>query len=349
MPYRRPRPARRILVAILSLAVAAPLPANAGLFGFSLGSDSKDNNDNPVSGGAGPSGSQGEAPQLEKCEKPYGTLAVSEPQDYVGRALMGYGLTSPTPLIRMIIQQSNCFMVVERGRAMRNLMQERDLAESGQLRRNANMGGGQMMTADYVLTPDVAFSNKDAGGVGAALGGLFGVGGALLAAGLKFKEAQTSMILADTRSSLQVASAQGSAKKTDFGIGGLIGGGGGFGALGAYENTAEGKVIAASFLDNWNNIVRSIRNNPQLARTDSDLKTESGRVVTADGWADGDVLVTKIANVRMHDNPGSRGRVIATLGRGEEVVFMGKEQDDTVFVQGGAGEGWVKKSLLKRN
>jgi hypothetical protein len=67
-----------------------------------------------------------------------------------------------------------------------------------------------------VLTPDVVFSNKDAGGVGAALGGLFGVGGALLAAGLKFKEAQTSMLLADARSSLQVAAAQGMSKKTDF-------------------------------------------------------------------------------------------------------------------------------------
>jgi hypothetical protein len=315
---------------------------------MNLGSDSKDNNGNVVSGGAGPSGSQGESSQLEKCDKPYGTLAVSEPQDYVGRALMGIGLTSPTPMIRMIIQQSNCFMVVERGRAMQNLMQERDLAQSGELRSNANMGKGQMMTADFVLTPDVAISNKDAGGVGTALGGLFGVGGALLAAGLKFKEAQTSMMLADTRSSLQVASAQGSAKKTDLSIGGIIGGGGAVGALGAYENTAEGKVIAASFLDNWNNIVRSIRNNPQLARTSSDLKQESGNVVSANGWSEGDVLVTKIGNVKVNATP-SAGRVIATLGRGEEVVFMGKEQNGSVQVQSGSGEGWVNRNLLKKN
>lgn len=340
---------RKLIVSLITLGLATPFPAGAGLFGMDLGSDSKDNNGNVVSGGAGPDGAQGASAQLEKCDKPYGTLAVSEPQDYVGRALMGIGLTSPVPLIRMIIQQSNCFMVVERGRAMQNLMQERDLAQSGQLRRNANMGGGQMMTADYVLTPDVAISNKDAGGVGGALGGLFGVGGALLAAGLKFKEAQTSMILADTRSSLQVASAQGTAKKTDFSLGGLGFGGGAVGALGAYENTAEGKVIAASFLDNWNNIVRNIRNNPQLARTAGDLKSESGKVVTADGWAEGDVLVTKIANVKLYATPGNAGRVVATLGRGEEVVFMGKEEGASVFVQGGSGEGWASKSLLKRN
>jgi len=337
------------MVTLLSAALATAFPASAEMFGMELGSDSKDNHGNVVTGGAGPDGAQGASPQLEKCDKPYGTLAVSEPQDYVGRALMGIGLTSPVPLIRMIIQQSNCFMVVERGRAMQNLMQERDLAQSGQLRRNANMGGGQMMTADYVLTPDVAISNKDAGGIGGALGGLFGVGGALLAAGLKFKEAQTSMILADTRSSLQVASAQGTAKKTDFNIGGLGFGGGAVGALGAYENTAEGKVIAASFLDNWNNIVRNIRNNPQLARTAGDLKSESGTVVTADGWAEGDVLVAKISNVKLYEQAGNRGRLVATLGRGEEVVFMGKEEGGSIFVQGGSGEGWVSKNLMKRN
>jgi curli biogenesis system outer membrane secretion channel CsgG len=334
----------RLHAALLAAALLA-LPARADVLGFELGSDSKDNK-NPVSGSAGPDGSQGESAQLEKCAKPFGTLAVSEPQDYVGRALMGYGLPSPVPMIRMIIQQSNCFVVVERGRAMQNLMQERQLAESGQLRRNSNMGAGQMVTADYVLTPDVAFSNKDAGGLGAALGAFGGWGGALLAGGLKFKEAQTSMTLADTRSSLQVAAAQGSAKKTDFSLGGLLGGGGGMLGLGAYENTAEGKVISASFLDNWNNIVRAIRNSPQLARQEN-VQQEYGKVATADGWHEGDVLVTKIANVKLLDAPG--GKTLASMARGEELVFMGKEKDGHVKVQGGSGEGWVSKALVKRN
>ena len=172
---------KRLSAAVL-FAASLSLPAQADLFGMNLGSDSKDNNKNTVSGSAGPEGSQGESAQLEKCGKPLGTLAVSEPQDYVGRALMGYGLPSPVPLIRMMIQQSNCFVVVERGRAMQNLMQERSLAESGQLRSNSNMGAGQMVTADFVLTPDVVFSSKDTGGLGAALGSrLGGWGGALLA------------------------------------------------------------------------------------------------------------------------------------------------------------------------
>jgi hypothetical protein len=36
------------------------------------------------------------------------------------------------------------------------------------------------------------------------------------------------------------------------------------GAVGAYGNTNEGKVIAASFVDNFNNIVRELRANSQL-------------------------------------------------------------------------------------
>ena len=57
-----------------------------------------------------------------------GAVAVVEPQDYVMQALSRYNLQSPVGLIRMMIQQSNCFIVVERGMGMQNMMQERALA-----------------------------------------------------------------------------------------------------------------------------------------------------------------------------------------------------------------------------
>ena len=126
-----------------------------------------------VQGAAGTEGSKGDK-GLQHCDKPMGAVAVVEPQDYVMRSLNGYGLQSPVGLIRMMIQQSNCFIVVERGIGMQNVMQERALSNSGQLRQDSNMGGGQMVTADFVLTPSVAFSENNAGGVGGAVGGLFG-------------------------------------------------------------------------------------------------------------------------------------------------------------------------------
>ena len=122
-------------------------------------------------GAAGTSGSTGDS-GIEKCDKPMGAMAVVEPQDFVVQSLSQYGLQSPVPLIRMMIQQSNCFIVVERGVGMQNAMQERELAASGEARAGSNMGKGQMVAADFILTPEVVFSENNAGGVGGALGGV---------------------------------------------------------------------------------------------------------------------------------------------------------------------------------
>ncbi len=316
-----------------------------------------------VQGSAGPSGSQGAASDLERCDKPMATMAVVEPQTHVLQALSRYKLQSPAGLIRLMIQQSNCFLVVERGVGMQNMMQERALAESGQLRQGSNVGGGQMVTADYILTPGVVFSEDNAGGVGGglgAIGGLFGRGGALagaiggaVAGGLQFKEAQTSMLVADARSGLQVAAAEGSAKKADFRLGGLLGGvGGGVGAsaaLGGYANTNEGKVIAASFADNYNGIVRSVRGNPSLQRDVASLATEAGaRTKAGAAFSEGDVLRPKIANVRLLVKPSDTADAVTTLGKGDELIFMGKEQDGFVHVETGKGSGWVRKVLVTK-
>src|SRR6476659_11141658 len=71
-----------------------------------------------VKGAAGTDGSTGDK-GLEHCDKPMGALAVVEPQAEILTALMRYKLQSPVGLIRMMIQQSNCFIVVERGAGMR--------------------------------------------------------------------------------------------------------------------------------------------------------------------------------------------------------------------------------------
>jgi len=324
-------------------------PVYAGLFDFKLGGDKQE--EGQPSGSAGPDGAQGEAKELEKCEKSYGTLAVVEPQDAVISHLLQYGLQSPVGLIRMMVQQSNCFVLVERGRAMQNLMQERQLAESGELRRGSNMGKGQMVTADYVLTPDAVFSSKDSGGIGGALGGFgrFGAVAGLVAGGLKFKSAQTTMILSDSRTSLQLASATGNAEKTDWSMGGLLIGGGAAGGLGAYTSTPEGKVIAASYLDNWNNIVRSIRNNQEMARQDINLKGKSGQPTKAGAvFEEGDAVLGKIAGLKIYAQPKKTSRVVATIARGEEVIYTGKDEGGFISVQGQGGEGWVEKVMVRK-
>lgn len=305
--------------------------------------------DMPVTGSAGPNGTQAAAPQLEKCPKFLGTIAVNEPQDAASAALRGVGLTSPNGLIRLIIQQSGCFQVVERGRAMANIMQERALAESGQLQGGSNIGKGQLVVADFVLTPDVVFSNNNAGGVGGLIGGLFGPVGAVIAGGLKFKQAQTSMLVADARSGLQVAAASGSAQKTDFSFGALGFGGGGALGLGAYENTAEGKVVSASFLDNWNQIVAAIRNNASLvAPTSASSQANAAASLQANAAASGDVMVPKIAGVKVLKAARDNAPVLISLAKTDEVIFDGAEENGFIKVTTSQGDGWVKKSLMRK-
>jgi hypothetical protein len=277
-----------------------------------------------------------------------GAIAVVELQSVALASLSRYKLQSPTGLIRMMIQQSNCFIVVERGAGMQNVMQERALASSGQLRQGSNMGDGQMVTADFVLTPNVVFSENDAGGIGGAVGGLFGKAGrafGALAGGVKFKEAQTSMLVADTRSGVQVAAAEGSAKDSNFKIGGFLAGSGSFGAIGAYGNTNEGKVIAASYADNFNQIVKAIRGQPSLVRDVGTLAEEAGTVTKAgETFMEGDMLHPKIGNVKLYATPG--GSVVVTLSKTENMIFMGAEQDGYLSVESENGGGWVKAVLV---
>lgn len=307
-----------------------------------------------LGGGGGPAG---DASQVEKCDAPKGTLAVVEPQYAVLQSLSRYGLQSPASMIRLIIQQSNCFQIVERGAALQNMGQERAFAATGQLQGGQNIGQGQMVAADFILTPNVVFSDPNAGGVGGGVGGLLGsLGGraaavGALAGGVKFKEAQTAMTIADTRSGLQVAAAQGSAQQTDVNLGAAVFGRYGGGGLGGYTSTAEGKIIAASFLDNWNNIVRSIRNNPSLIQAKAGPASQANAAAsvkagTSTGNA-GDVYLPKIAGVKVYRSP-AEGVEVFSLGKFDEVIFEGEEQNGFMKVAGSRGSGWVKAIMMRR-
>ena len=303
-----------------------------------------------VKGAAGTEGSTGDK-GLEHCDKAMGAMAVVEPQSEILTALMRYKLQSPVGLIRMMIQQSNCFIVVERGAGMRNMMQERQLASGGEMRQGSNLGGGQMVAADFVMTPSVVFSENNAGGVGGAAGGLLGGKFAAIAGGLKFKEAQTSMLVSDARSGVQVAAAEGSTKKADLRLGaGLFGGGGGA-AGGGYGNTNEGKIIAASYMDNYNKIVQVVRNDPSLQRNVGTLKEEAAAGGTRKAGAvfnEGDVLGPKIAGVKLMASPDEAGKVLATLGRADEVVVIGEEKNGFINVQSPSATGWAKITLMQK-
>ena len=239
------------------------------------------------------------------------------------------------------------------GMDMNHMMQERALAQSGKLQQGSHIGKGQMVVEDLVVNPSVVFSENNAGGVGGgilgALGGRLGMIGAI-AGGLKFKQAQTSMILIDARSGLQVAAAEGSAEKADFSLGGAFFGGGGGAALGGYSNTNEGKVIVASFVDNWNNIVRNVRKSPSLlqARGGAAAQANAANSVQANASVAGDLMLPKIGGVKVLKMPKDGSGELQTLGRGDEVLLLGEVVNGFAKVTASNGDGRVKKLLLKK-
>jgi curli biogenesis system outer membrane secretion channel CsgG len=228
--------------------------------GVQMGDDSART---PVTGSAGGASSQNANSKLERCDQSLGTLAVVEDQTspWYYQLTREYKLTSTVPLIRLLVQQSNCFVVVERGRAFNQMQGERALQQTGELRQGSNFGQGQMVAADYSLNPMITFSQRDTKGLGGALAvipyaGAFGA----LAGGVRTSEASTTLTLVDNRSGVQLASAEGAASNTDFNLFGAGFGGGGGAGLGGYTNTPEGKVLAGAFADAYNRLVQSVRN-----------------------------------------------------------------------------------------
>lgn len=199
-------------------------------------------------------------PELPRCATPLGRVAIQEPEN---RWWTELGLSNPEALLKLFAGRSNCLRVVDRngGLAMRN--QEAGLGASGDLRRGANVGKGQVAAADYFIIPDIANSDSNTGGaaIGAIAGSLLPGGFGAIAGNLRTKKAQAQALitLVDARTTEQVYVAEGVAQKTDIGFGGGAGGFGttGFGGLagGGYGDTDIGKVITAAYFNAFVDLV----------------------------------------------------------------------------------------------
>lgn len=117
------------------------------------------------------------------------------------------------------------------------------------------------------------------------------------------------MLVSDARSGVQVAAAEGSAEEADLRLGAALFGGGAAGSLGGYGNTNEGKMLASSLLDNYNNIVRSVRGQPTLHRDVGTLAEEAGKKTKGGAvFSEGDTVVPSWAISRSTRSPANRPR-----------------------------------------
>jgi len=133
--------------------------------------------------------------------------------------------------------------------------------------------------------------------------------------------------------------------------GSLFGAGGGVG-LGGYGNTNEGKMIAAAFMNNYNQIVGVVRKDPSLQRSVGSVKEEAaaGGVKKAGAvFNEGDTLSPKIAGVKVLASPAETAKVVVTLTKADEMVVVGEEKDGYIEVETASGKGWVRMTLVQKH
>jgi len=198
---------------------------------------------------------------LEHCNKTLGVLRIQEDTGSAWYRYYGSRLGSTAPLLNMMIMQSNCFVVVERGTGERDLTDETRRARGDEARESGTRGKGQQVVADYLLKPEIVMANKD--NEGAKMGGIsnmLGRAGALIGnLNVKSSEVGTVLTLVDIRSTVRLAAAEGYSKNTSVGFGGASWGNSGALAGSAYTNTDEGKLVSAAFFDAYNKLVIAVR------------------------------------------------------------------------------------------
>jgi hypothetical protein len=169
-----------------------------------------------MAGAAGGERAVEAAEELERCTEPLGTVGLTD----TGDPFM--------PIVRMIVQQSNRFIVVERGRAYNNVDFERQLKQAD-LTRNAQAQkrpGGALLSADYTLVPSVTFAEPSGFALSTGLGGLFGRSSNKMDTSAQVQALGVSMplLLLDNAGGAQIVAAQGSAKNYNLGAGvGVLG------------------------------------------------------------------------------------------------------------------------------
>ncbi len=218
-----------------------------------------------LQGSAGGSTSVDANAAMERCDAPLGTLAVDD-----GRAADWYGqfggatnITTIEPMIRLAVQQSNCFVITSIGNLRTDSRMSRitDIQRnSGEYRAGSKQHKGQRVAADYYLEPSIIINNDSVGQVGAGIGAAFLPGFGALAGALQSKVSVVTLSLFDIRSAVEISISEGSSTANDFGAAIAGFGGGAGGALGGFSRTPEGKATVAAFADAYNGMVRSLKN-----------------------------------------------------------------------------------------
>lgn len=316
----------RLVGGALGLSAALAIPAQA-----------------PAQHLAGPSSGQklqeATMNDVPHCVRKLGTVSVMDGDDPSGWTQ--FQLAGPQKLLKVLIQRSGCFNLVDRGSGLSAAQRERDIGGDLGMQRGSNVGQGQIKAADYVLVAEVQAADRDTGGsaVGAGVGGLIGGGFGAMVGGIRSKkmEANTVLSLTNVRTTETVAVQDGYAAKNSLSFGG--GGGGFFGGGGAalvgggYDSTDIGRIVTLAFIQAYSKMVGDLG----LLTPGSAGTAEAAPTKT----------FTAVALVSLRTAAAAGAKVIRTLPAGSIVYPTGRkdglwwevaDENDNV--------GWVRNTKL---
>lgn len=257
------------------------------------------------------------ASDVPRCSRKLGTVSIANGDDPSGWTQ--HSLAPPEKLLRVLVQRSGCFNLVDRGAGLNAAARERDIGGGLGHQRGSNVGMGQIKAADYVLLAEIQGANANVSGSGAAgiAGAVIGgpIGGVLGGIRSRKLEANTVLSLTNVRTTETIAVEDGYAAKKDtaFAVGGLFGGGGvGAGAIGGgYENTDIGRIVTLSFIQAYAKMVTGL--GLVSAGDPGTAQASPTRTFTAQ------------APVALRTTASAAGRVIRTLPPGSIVYPTGNK------------------------
>ncbi len=243
-------------------------------------------------GSAGGATSVGADASLQTCAAPVGTVRLQDGQAQTSdrsqvasnetiqniRLLLG-SISEALPqsgrpnkegvsldALRLLIQQSNCLVIVDRGGASEAAATDekrRARSPNSEMRDDANMGPGQEVAADFVLWSSV-LSIATEQSMGAKLGSFVPRIGGVLSGSQSTTSAKVQLVLTDVRAKVQLAAAQGNGSGNNTSIAtsvlGIANRGVGTGGFSSQSTTPVATVVLQAYADAYNQLVPALRN-----------------------------------------------------------------------------------------
>ncbi|MDH4396643.1 MAG: hypothetical protein QE278_13270 [Limnobacter sp.] len=215
--------------------------------------------------------------KLEKCEKPLGTLRVTESgvaevpasrnakskaakkaaddastnSAWLATLTTEHNLPAPRPLVQWMALQSNCFKVLDLDAS---LIETNEKPGSKKFVKKA-----RAVPADYTAIAKVDFTTQSTEQFQGVVG-TFSPAVGTVQSPIKTMDASTQLVLNANRSKAELGAAVGKASNKDFSFAQLLDGASSVttpSSLAVYESKPEGRLVAGAFVNSFNQMVKA--------------------------------------------------------------------------------------------